>query len=101
MQYIYLEEFEIDKDIAEDLFKLAHEYMLEKLKNDCEKILIKDIKLENIIRITQLAEKYEIETLRKACLIFIGQNCEEVFRTQNFRELDAEIFVDLCKRKYE
>ena len=100
MQYIYLEEFEIDKDIAEDLFKLAHEYMLEKLKNDCEKVFIKDIKLENVIKSAQLAEKYEAENLRKACLGFICENFEEIFRTQNFKELDVEIFIDLYKRNY-
>jgi len=74
--------------------------MLEKLKNDCEKIFIKDIKLENIIKTAQLAEKYEAEKLRKTCLVFIDENFEEVFRTQNFKELDVEIFIDLYKRNY-
>ena len=96
-----MEDFEIDKDIAEDLFKLAHEYMLEKLKNDCEKVFINDIKLENIIKTVQLAEKYEAEMLRKACLVFMDENFEEVFRTQNFKELDVEIFIDLYKRNDE
>ena len=99
LQYIYLEDSKIESDIAEDLFKLSHEYLLEKLKNDCEKVLVRNIILDNVINNILLAEKYEVETLRKACLAFAAENLNEVLRTQNYKELDPETLVEIVDFK--
>jgi len=52
LKYIYLEDFEIESDIVEDLFKLSNEYNLKKLNRDCEKKLTRSIGVENVISLT-------------------------------------------------
>ena len=100
LQYIYLEDFKIESDIAEDLFKLCDEYMIKEVKEDCEDILMKDIRVENVLHLVQLSEKYEARELRKACLDFIVQNLKEVLKTQNFREqLETDTLIELIEMK--
>ena len=95
LSYLYMKDWKIENDIDEDLFKLSHEYMLEKLKNDCEQVLINQIKLENVISIVQFAEKYEPEKLRKAGLAFIVNNLKDVILTQNFKDLGNETLIEI------
>jgi len=97
LQYIYCEDFEIGMDVAVDLFKLSHEYNLKKLNKDCEKALRKNITVENVMNNISLAEKYEAEKLRNACLFFITTNLKEAFRTQNMRDLENETLLDLIE----
>jgi len=97
LQHIYLEEFEIEDDILEDLFKLANEYNMKKLSTDCQKKLIKKITIENAISYVLFAEKYGAEKLRKACLFFIIKNCEQVFKTPNFKDLNGDVCYEIVK----
>ena len=99
LQHIYLLEVEIEVQFAEDLFKLAHEYGLETLKYDCEELMTRDIRVQNVFQKIHFAETYEMSRLRKACLMFIAFNIEEVFMTQNIYELDRETLVELYRIK--
>ncbi len=99
LNFIYCEEIEVNNEICEDLYKLAHEYSTDELKSDCERFLIKEIKTENVIKHIQFAEKYDAQLLRKACLIFVVQNIDNVFRTQNFRDLETETLLEIYKLK--
>jgi len=99
LRHIYFLEVEIEGESAEDLFKLAHEYGLEGLKNDCEELLTRDIRVKNVIKRIQLAKTYEANRLRKACLKFIAINLEEVFMTQDIYGLDRETHIELHKIK--
>ena len=95
LKYIYLEDFEIEMDMAADLFKLSHEYNLKKLNKDCEKILMKTTAVENVMSRVLLAEQYEAQKLRNACLFFITNNLKEVFRLQNLKDLENETLLDI------
>ena len=96
LRYIYLEDFEIESDIVEDLFKLSHEYNLKKLNRDCEEFLKKNITVENVINWLLFAERYEAEKLRKACLVFVAKYGKKFFdETQTWRDLQFENLVDI------
>jgi len=97
LQHIYLEDFEIEDDILEDLFKLSNEYNMKKLSMDCQKKLLKKITAENVINYVLFAEKYGAEKLRKACIFFIARNYEQVFKSPNLKELDGEILIEIIK----
>jgi len=97
LQYLYFAEIEINGDIVNDLFLVAHEYMLDDLKADCEEVLSSDLKVENVIQKIQFATTYEAHNMRKACLSFIKKNLDEVFKTQNIKELDNETLLELHK----
>jgi len=97
LQHIYLEDFEIEDDILEDLFKLSNEYNMKKLSTDCQKKLLNKITVENAINYVLFAEKYGAEKLRKACLFFIAKNFEKVFATPNFKELDGLDCIEIVK----
>jgi len=97
LKYIYVEDFEIEDEILEDLFKLSHEYNMTKLNKDCQKMIFKKISIENAVDYINLAEQYEAERLRKACLNFIADNLKEIIRTQNFKALDNETIIDVIE----
>jgi len=99
LRYLYFSDLGLTSEIAEDLFKLAHEYRLEELKDECEEFLIKDIRVGNVIKMIHFAKTYEASKLRKASLVFIAKNVDEVFRTQNIHELDNETLLELYKIK--
>jgi len=99
LEYLYFIEVEVRCEIAEDLFKLSHKYRLENLKNDCEELLTQDIRVDNVIAKIHFAKLYEASRLRKACLVFIVRNLDEVFLTQNIHELDKETLLELHKIK--
>ena len=99
MDYLYFIPAEVECDIAEDLFKLAHEYGLKTLKDDCEELMTKDIRVQNVFKKIHFAEIYEASRLRKACLLFIVFNIEEVFMTQNIYELNRETLLELYRIK--
>jgi len=74
LQYMYLEDYEIQGDVVEDLFKLSNEYNLKGLNRDCEKMLTRSIEAGNVISFTLFAEQFEAENLREACLYFMANN---------------------------
>jgi len=98
LKYIYMEDFEIEKNIAEELFKLCHKYMLKNLKKDCEKVLIRNIKKENAFNYAMLAEKYESGELQKACLYFIAKNMG-YSNPQGFIEFGPRTLIELIQQK--
>jgi len=97
LQHLYFSDVELDGDVAEELFLLAHEYMLNDLQESCQDDLIRNINVENVIRMTLLAEKYEAEILKKACLLFINKNAEKVYLTQDITSLGGKILFELKK----
>ncbi len=95
LEYLYFIEVEVKCEIAEDLFKLCHEYGLDDLKNICEELLYEDIQIDNVVKRTNFATLYEAHRLRKDCLHFILKNLSEVFLTQNVHDLDQETLLEL------
>ena len=99
IRHIYFAEVGIDIDIAKDLFMLAHEYLLDDLKNDCQRVLIQELKVDNVLTNIQFAEKYDAQKLRKACLHFIVNNLHEVFITQDIKILDKRTLLEIYELK--
>jgi len=99
LQYIYFADIDLDQDIAEDLLKLSHEYGLKELMSYCEEVLVKDIQVENVVKYIKFAEQYDANQFRKACLDFVSENVDEIFKSQNIKELDSETLLELYKMK--
>jgi hypothetical protein len=100
IQYIYLNECPINKDIAQDLFKLSHEYMLEELQADCEEFLLKDLKIDCALKMLKLAETYKARQLQEACFSFIGKNFDKVFKnSEDIKDFKGETIAELFKHK--
>ncbi len=99
LRYLYFTDVGLNDEIAEDLFKLAHEYRLEELKDDCEKYLMREASIENVIKRIQFAERYEAPQLRQACITLIVQNIEQFFQTQDIKELDNKTILELFRFK--
>jgi len=99
LRYIYLCKVELNDEIAEDLLKHAHKFGLKDLTNDCQQFLITEIKVENAVPYLHLAEQYEIEQLRKACVIFIAKNFCEVLNRNEPKEFDSKTLIEIYDRK--
>ena len=58
---------------------------------------MKNVEIENANNGIFFAERYEAEKLRKACLACVAKNMDQIFRTQNFRDLQTETLIEIFK----
>lgn len=61
-----------------DTLRLGEEYFLPGLKRLCENEAKKQISRENVVRIVSLADKYNAEHLKGACMAFIRGNAQDI-----------------------
>ena len=65
----------------------------------CEEVLIKDLRVENVVKFIQFAERYDASEFRQSCLVFAAKNYEEVFKLPEIKELDNESLLEIVKLK--
>jgi len=97
LQHLYFAKFELGSDIAEELFMLSHEYLLDELKDQCEKVLMQNINMEIVPKMILFAEQYDARNLRRACLTFA--KIHNIFGTQNINQIDKDTLLELQKLK--
>eukprot|EP00271_Cylindrocystis_brebissonii_P023021 TRINITY_DN9210_c0_g1_i2.p1 TRINITY_DN9210_c0_g1~~TRINITY_DN9210_c0_g1_i2.p1 ORF type:complete len:701 (+),score=157.95 TRINITY_DN9210_c0_g1_i2:238-2340(+) len=78
MRYIYTGSVDVTSDMAQDLLRVADQYLLEALKRHCEFAIAQDLTVENIPNVYDLAEAYHAASLRSQCAMFILGHYEEM-----------------------
>ncbi|EXC17557.1 Arm repeat protein interacting with abf2 [Morus notabilis] len=78
MRFIYTGSIDIATDIAQDLLRVADQYLLEGLKRLCEYTIAQDISLENVSSMYELSEAFNALSLRHTCILFILQQFEKL-----------------------
>ncbi|MED6201703.1 hypothetical protein PIB30_097654 [Stylosanthes scabra] len=78
MRFIYTGSIEISLDIAQDLLRVADQYLLEGLKRLCEYTIAKDISLENVSSMYELSEAFNAISLRHSCILFILEQFDKL-----------------------
>jgi len=88
LEYIYCDSIsDLTPQLALDLFPLADEYLLDDLKEVCERELLKTIAVDNVASLFCAADQYEAKTLRHFCLNFISANLGQLVHHPSFKEI--------------
>jgi len=83
LKFLYQNEIELTETLALDLYVLADKYMQSELLKLCETFLVKNVRLDNLVRLCYLAEKFGVDSLKHEILEFIMQNIQEIRQNQS------------------
>jgi len=83
--------------LALNLIPTVDEYVMKGLKGLCEKYLCKQLRKENVVDMLIVADRHEIEELKKACFRFILKNISNIDESEEMMKLSKSLFFELLK----
>ena len=93
---------------AKELLNVANKYQFPRLMVMCKDELKKEINIENVIEILQLADSHRVKELKKECMEFIKWNYTKVYETTGWKDLKGNaisLFADtseyMCNNSIE
>jgi hypothetical protein len=72
---------------SEELMGLSEKYGLLHVKSMCQDYLVSRVDRQNICQLLALADLYGAETLKNACIAFLGSRKKDVMNTDDWVEL--------------
>ena len=66
-----------------------------RLHNHCKASLEKDVSMDNILTMLEVADKIQVHTMKKRCLVMIARKFPEVVKQPYFRDLKRELLLDI------
>lgn len=103
LRYLYTDEIENIKELAEDLIAVADKYGMECLKKRCENYLCQTINEDNIIRYLIEAHLYNCTNLKKALMCRMKSFIKDVYHLPEFKQLNCypELLQDIIANMVE
>lgn len=97
LKYLYTDTPSFDARDCVDVLNLANEHNVKRLVSICERMLKREIDVENASYLYQVASLYEIRALKSYCLNFILKpgNFVQVIKTETFKSLDKETILEI------
>lgn len=99
LEYVYCNKVALTEEIAMDLIVYCEEIIFPNLKVDCEKVLAKSLKFNNIFAIYDIAEVAKAEKLKEAAVRFIRGNIKEITKKVGIENLSKSLLVELVQDK--
>ena len=87
----------MDEQLALDLIPTVDEYVMKGLKGLCEKYLCKQLRKDNVVDMLIVADRHEIDELKKACFKFILKNLGNIDENEEMMKLSKSLFIELLK----
>ena len=75
------------QQLAEQLVPVADKYQVRDLKNNCEKVLIRNLTVENVVDLLLLADFHSVIKLRECTIGFIRLKLDGVMCTSSWQQL--------------
>ena len=99
IEYIYTGELPEEEGLIQQLLMLSDEYLLYKLKDDCEKYFVKNLKKEKMIELLLIADMVEADKLKKKCMEQILQKIPpvEICSHKGMIELPKQLILELLQ----
>lgn len=84
------------------LLGAAHKYNIVHLMNSCEESLTKDINSENVLHRLQEAWRYELDSLKKECMVFLF-DFKKIYEVRDeidnlFKQADRELIIKMFRQ---
>ncbi len=95
LKYMYTGEIELRSDNIRPIISAANYLLITNLKDRCVQFLKKMLTPANCLSIENTAEQYNCEWLRSTATNYIRENFLTIIRTDEFRDLPVEKFLEL------
>jgi len=99
LEFIYTDSVELQDDSAVELFSLANEYSLDRLKALCEEFIEKGIEVDNVAWLFEIADRYNAKQLKAFCMYFILTEFDKVVATEAFKNLSPDTLQEISKHR--
>ncbi|GAB4840773.1 hypothetical protein Ancab_021535 [Ancistrocladus abbreviatus] len=95
MRFLYTGTVNVTRDIAQDLLRAADQYLLDGLKQLCERTIAQDISTENVEFMYELGEAYNAMSLRHACILFLLEHYDSLNSRPWYSDLIIRIIPEI------
>lgn len=86
VEFLYTNSIENIETISVDLFKLAHRYKINDLKDAIESYMIKTLTADSVIDCLTFANEFERTTLKSVCLDYFVNNAKQIVSLSSWQE---------------
>jgi len=99
IEYIYLDILPKEDGLIQQLLMLSDEYLLQKLKDECEDYFVKNVKQDKMIELFLIADMVEANKLKKKCMELIITKIPPVKICENkdLIELPKNLILELLQ----
>jgi len=95
LEFLYSDHIDLDENLALDLIQQADKYSVPDLKKLCEQCLSVCLSSENYVKIAQLAELLDANSLREAAVSYIAKNVKELKERSDFSGISDHMLKDV------
>jgi E3 ubiquitin-protein ligase HERC4 len=95
LQFLYTDNVEVDVNYALDILPVSSLYNLQRLKQKCEGIIEKQVEIDSVAYVWQVARFYSATRLESFCLDLLLPKFLDVQRTEAFKGLSTKEQEDL------
>ena len=85
LMYIYTDTAPNANKMAADLLAAADKYDLGRLQLICEDVLSRELNVNNIVEVLELADEHNAEHLKKRCMEFLHMHAAEIAKSPNWK----------------
>uniref|UniRef100_A0A0K0F3J7 Speckle-type POZ protein-like (inferred by orthology to a human protein) n=1 Tax=Strongyloides venezuelensis TaxID=75913 RepID=A0A0K0F3J7_STRVS len=86
LKFIYNDEVSDIEDMANEIFEIANEYKLDRLKAISEQSMCDSLTIDNVLERFALSDKYPTERLKECCEELIVKNMECLLKTKDWKK---------------
>jgi hypothetical protein len=99
LQFIYCDLLETDVNIAIELLALSSQYNLNRCIDLCENIVIKNVEIDTVVYVLQLAKLHQSIKLVNFCLKIIRSNWGDVKKSEYWQQLTEKEQEEISQSK--
>ncbi len=85
----------MNKDLALELLEVSDKYSVPDLRVKCEEYLVKNMDVNNYVKIAILADLLDSVTLRKAAIEYMAKNIKQLKSRPEFGEISDDYIRDI------
>ncbi|RNA42331.1 leucine-zipper-like transcriptional regulator 1 [Brachionus plicatilis] len=85
--------------LVANLYKLANQFMIPKLKNICEQFCDTSITCANVLSLLRYVDSLNLTTLKESCMKFLAKdtNFNQVIMLTEFEQLQSSLMVEIIR----
>ncbi len=102
MEFLYTDTLQIVIPEAIDLFQIADRYSMDRLKSQCEYLMLSTLSVDTAAQIFLLADTHDATLLREKCLKFILSRFDQVSLSPGFEELahsNVQLVMEIIQKR--
>lgn len=102
LQYLYTDQVNVNLDNAMELFQIADQFGIDRMRMICESCILSSVNIENAASVLLAADATRARDLRSKCMTFILQNFDAVSKTKAFTEmgrLNVELILEILRKR--